>query len=332
MQKKRAPLFLRLTIWLVLLLLVVGVGGSWYWNSLKQPADSNGETKAFVVQKGETVSDIADRLQKEGIIKSSLVFKFLISQAGVIVGPGDYKLSPAMTPEEIIKNLNQGAVDKWVTFLEGWRVEQVAKQVSDEVGIKKEDFLAVAKGKEGQLFPDTYLFNKDATAQTIVNTLTGNFEKKYDDVIKNKIKSKGLTVDQGLVLASIVEREGRSDQVRTNIASILLKRYKMTMALQADATVQYAKDSLALKNGKPPAKFWQPVTQDDYHDVNSPFNTYLAPGLPPSPICNPSLSSLTAVAQADSSTPYLYYYVDSSGKIYYAKTLDEQNANVASHH
>src|SRR5206468_3664982 len=119
--------------------------------------------------------------------------------------------------------------------------------------------------------------------------------------------------------------------VRTKVASILLKRFKMGMALDADSTIQYAKDSQKLRQGAKLDKFWQPITSDDYHSVLSVYNTYLNAGLPPGPICNPSLSSLKAVASADPSIPYLYYYHDSEGNSYYARTLEEHNNNVANH-
>lgn len=110
------------------------------------------------------------------------------------------------------------------------------------------------------------------------------------------------------------------------VASILLKRLKIDMGLNADATIQYA------LGYQPEEKSWwkRHLTAADLK-IDSPYNTYLYKGLPPTPICNPSLSSLTAVANADPKTPYLYYYHDSEGNSYYAKSLDEHNANVTNH-
>lgn len=180
------------------------------------------------------------------------------------------------------------------------------------------------------MFPDTYLFNPDVIASDIALTMKNNFNRKYDDELQNKIKKLGLTPSEGVILASIVEREGRSDEVRRMIASILLKRFKINMGINADATIQYA----IVKKGSPasPADGWwkKSLTKDDLK-INSPYNTYLHRGLPPAPISNPSLSSLQAVASADSGTPYLYYYHDSQGRSYYAKTLEEHNENVANY-
>jgi UPF0755 protein len=327
-KKKKNPL--RFIIWLFILLVIIFFAGKWYLNFLAAPVNAQGSLQAFVVKKGEAVSEIADRLESEKLIKSSFIFKYLYHQKfdGTPVQAGDFKLSSAMSTEEIIKNLSQGSVDKWVTLLEGWRNEQMAQVLHRELGIAEDDFIKQAK--QGYMFPDTYLFNPKATVATIVSTLENTFDSKYTKELQEQIKKNGLTADQGVILASIVEREARSDAVRTQVASILLKRLKIGMALNADATVQYAKDSQALKRG-PFAKFWQPVTQEDYKNIVSPFNTYLNPGLPPSPICNPSVSSLNAVANANSNTPYLYYYHDLKGNSYYAKTLDEHNQNVANH-
>ena len=321
-------------IWLIILIVVGVVGVLSYWNSQKSPADPNNkDAQAFVVQKGEAISSIADRLVKAKIIRSSFAFRqeLKLTGKGGQIEAGDFKLSPSMSLDEIITNLQNGSLDKWVTLLEGWRVEQMAGQLSLELGVKSDEFIKVAKPNEGHLFPDTYLLNKDATPDTIVSTLKNTFEQKYNPDLKTKIKGLGLTEEQGIILASVVEREARSDQVRTNVASILLKRLKMGMALNADATVQYAKDSQTFaKNGKVD-KFWQPVTQEEYQSVVSTYNTYLHSGLPPAPVCNPSVSSLKAVANADPKTPYLYYYHDSKGNSYYAKTLEEHTANVANH-
>jgi len=310
---------------------VIFFGARAYLNFLQSPVDPNGKVEAFVVQKGESTGDIASDLEQKGLIRSAAIFKYQLKSKGAEgkIVAGDFKLSKAMSLDEIITKLQNGTVDKWVTLIEGWRVEQVAKQLNEELGIKNEEFLKVAK--EGYMFPDTYLFNPKATPATIASILENTFNQRYDDSLLAKVRALELTPDQGVILASIVEREARSDAVRIRVASILLKRFKMGMGLNADATVQYAKDSQTLKQGKKVAKFWQAVTTDDYHSIVSPYNTYLNAGLPPAPICNPGLASLKAVANADSSTPYLYYYHDSQGNSYYAKTLEEHNNNVANH-
>ncbi|KKS63816.1 hypothetical protein A3A14_01875 [Candidatus Daviesbacteria bacterium RIFCSPLOWO2_01_FULL_43_38] len=319
--------------WLILIVVlgVIFFGVRSYWGSLlSAPQPNEDQEKVFVIAPGEATSSIIGRLEKEGLIKSSWAFNFFLKNSGQSekIQAGDFKLSPSMDAEEILQGLTTGRVDKWVTLLEGWRVEEMAKKLNDELGIKNEEFLKVAK--EGYMFPDTYLFNPDVTASDIALTMRNNFNRKYDDELQNKIKKLGLSPEEGVILASILEREGRSDEVRRTIAGILLKRLKIDMGLNADATIQYAlikKSTLA-----PPADGWwkRHLTREDLK-INSPYNTYLHRGLPPTPIANPSLSSLQAVANADLSTPYLYYYHDSQGRSHYGKTLDEHNTNVASY-
>lgn len=161
--------------------------------------------------------------------------------------------------------------------------------------------------------------------------MRGNFDQKFTSDLKQKTASLGLTEDQAVTLASLVEREGRSDGVRQQVASIMLKRLKAGMPLNIDATVRYAMDTQAYKANPNLSSWWGAITQADYANVVSPYNTYLNNGLPPAPICNPSVSSLTAVANADPNTPYVYYYHDAEGNSYYAKTLDEHNQQVEDH-
>lgn len=298
---------------------------------LQSPANSSGAKVAFVVNSGETVSDVAANLEEKGIIRSAFFFKLSAKNANLNgVNAGDFVISPAMTNGEIIEIFKGGSADTKVTLIEGWRVEEMAKKLNQELGIKNEEFIEKAKQYEGYLFPDTYFFHPDATTDTIIQTLRSNFSRKYSEDLQNRIKVHGLSADEGVILASIVEREGRSKEVRTNVASILLKRSKMGMKLDADATVQYAKDTQKLKNGTLD-KFWQPILISDYQNVISPYNTYLNNGLPPAPIANPSLMSLQAVADADPNTPYLYYFHNLAGESYYAETLEEHNENVANH-
>ena len=135
--------------------------------------------------------------------------------------------------------------------------------------------------------------------------MTSTFDKKIKDVTYKQ-----------LIVASLLERETFADSEKPIVAGIIYKRLENDWPLQIDATLQYIKGD------------WKPVYSID-KELNSPFNTYKNLGLPPSPICNPSLASIQAVANAESSTPYLYYYHDSKGNSHYGKTLKEHNLNVA---
>lgn len=306
----------------IIFLLVFLIKG--LWDSQFSSVSNDKSTIVFVIAKGSGVSDIAKKLKAENLIKSELAFKIYAKQNNLSgkIQAGSFKLSPSMSVAEIIKNLQAGSEDIWITLIEGWRVEEMAKELNSKLQIPNDEFIKAAK--EGYMFPDTYLFPKEATVEYITSTLRKNFDGKFTNDLKKKIRANGLTEDQGVILASIVEREGRSDKVRTEIASILLNRFKIGMALNADATLQYA---LGYQDDE--KSWWKRQLSREDKKINSPYNTYLHSGLPPAPICNPGLSSLQAVANANSNTPYLYYYHDSKGNSHYAKTLEEHNANVA---
>ena len=307
----------------IIFLLLLFTARGWWSNQTGSVSDDK-VTRTVVIAKGVSVEDIADQLKNEGLIKSPLVFKLLVKQKnmGDKLQAGSFKLSPYMSLEEMINILSGGAVEVWVTLIEGWRVEEMAEALSEKLKVKSEKFLTLAK--EGYMFPDTYLFPNEITEEQIVRMMRDQFDKKYSDNLKAKIISKGLSEKEGVILASIVEREARSDKARTEVAGILLRRLNIDMGLNADATIQYA------LGYQPDEKSWwkRHLTRDDLK-VDSAYNTYIHKGLPPTPICNPSLSALEAVANADPKTPYLYYYHDSKGNSHYAKTLEEHNENVA---
>lgn len=326
-RRKKPNWILRLFI----LLLVVGVisyfGYGAYKDSLKSPV-GEGPQVAIVVNPGDTLTDVANALKEKNIIRDVNAFLESATENGFdTVNVGDFVVSPKMTHTQIIEAFEGSSTDVRVTLLEGWRVEQIAKELNEKLNIDEAEFIAAAKEEEGYLFPDTYFFNPEASIETIISTMKNNFNKKYTAELQNKIKAKGLTPEEGVILASMVEREGRSAKVRTEVAGVLLNRISMGMKLDIDATVQYAKDTQKLKAGTL-QKFWDPILIADYQGVNSPYNTYTNNGLPPGPIANPSLMSLEAVANAPKSE-YVYYFHDAAGNSYYAKTLDEHNANVA---
>lgn len=316
----------KLVIPLIVLLIVVFFGARGWWSSNFSPVSSDKSTKSFIVAKGQSVSEIAENLKEENLIKSPFFFKLHLKQTGLDskLQEGTFKLSPSQSSQEIAKTLTQAANDAWVTLLEGWRVEEIAEELNGKLKIDNGEFIKKAKRHEGYLFPDTYLFPKEMTIDGIIQTLKLNFDKKYTDEIKNKIKAKGLTPQEGVILASIVEREARSDKARTEIAGILLKRLDIDMGLNVDASLQYI-----LGYQESEKSWWKRHLTSKDKEVESPYNTYKYRGLPPAPIANPSLSSLNAIANANPKTPYLYYYHDSKGNSYYGRTLDEHNENVA---
>jgi UPF0755 protein len=274
-----------------------------------------------VVNRGESFSSIANRLEKENILRSAAIFHLIALKEGTInkVQAGDFRLNPQMTPLEIGLELTHGTLDSWVTILEGWRREEIAQKLRNS-GLTDFDsdlFLKNTQKLEGQLFPDTYLIPKTATSDQIIQILNNNFKKKVPQ-----------TSSENLIMASIVEREIRGSTDQKIVAGILLKRLKNDWPLQADATVQYAVASNQCKVLSVKCEDWWPhnLSKIDLA-IKSPYNTYLNRGLPPSPICNPGLSAIQAVLNP-TVTDYWFYLADSNGVTHYAKTDLEQAENI----
>ena len=308
-----------------LLFLIVILGGGFYLYfkegtlpvNQKEPA-----SKIFVIQKGDSLSSIAKKLANEELIRNRIVFYLIIKNMGIDknIQAGDFRLSTAMNVYQIAETLTHGTLDVWITLIEGLRKEEIAQVVSQNLGMPEVEFSKY--GKEGYLFPDTYLIPREATAESIVQILKNNFENKFDAALKQKAKVKGLSEYETIIIASLVEREARLSEDRPLVASVILNRFKAGMKLDIDATVQYA------LGYQPLEKTWwkKDLTQDDLK-IDSPYNTYTNPGLPPGPISNPGLASIKAVVEAPE-TDYVFYVSDSSGKLHFAKTLEEHNKNV----
>jgi UPF0755 protein len=321
---KRKKILILVFSFLTLILLGLS-GAKYYWDfSLLAPSQENIK-KEFTIQPGEATSSIVTRLKNEGLIRNELVFRLYLRQKNYsgLIQAGQYQLSPSMTAPEIAKALTRGLMDLKVTVLEGWRVEETAAYLEKTLGIKGKDFLKEAV--EGYMFPDTYRVPKSISAKELASLFRKTFDQKVDGQLKSDLTRRGLTLDEAVILASIIEREGRSDEDRPAIAGILLKRLEAGMALEVDATVQYA---LAYQDQE---KTWwkQSLTEEDLK-IDSPFNTRQKAGLPPAPIASPGLASLEAVAYPKES-PYWYYLHDPQGQIHYARTLEEHNLNVANY-
>lgn len=290
------------------ILIVVSAGVFLYIQTLFLAPSNNSEKISFMINKGSSISLIGNNLEKAGLIKNSTVFRFYVQLTGVQnkIQAGEFDLSKNLTLNQIIEKLKKGPTEILITIPEGLRREEVAERY--KVALKKDEsfvneFLQLTNGKEGYLYPESYLFPKDASASQIVNRMLKTFDSKVKDV----------TFEQ-LIMASLLERETFSDSEKSIVAGILYKRIENGWPLQVDATLQYIKGN------------WKPVYSQD-KELVSPFNTYKNLGLPPSPICNPSLSSIEAAISPETSD-YWYYIHDNEAKIHFAKTLEEHNLNI----
>lgn len=297
----------------------------------------------FTVQSGDTPATIGSRLQKLRLIQDAELFRLLARARGVEarLEAGDYTLQRGMTMDEILIALQHGvAHPNTLTLVEGRRIEEIASLLDKQGVVKAADFIAAAKAGpynipeltgrpagstlEGFLFPDTYDIPKDATAQQLVSLMLINFDRKVGAELWSKASAQGLTPYQLLIVASIVEREAQKAAERPIIASVYLNRIKKGMRLEADPTVQYAMGYQADKG-----TWWKtPVSLEEYNNVNSPYNTYLRDGLPPTPICNPGLSAIRAAFEP-TQTDYLFFLARGDGSHVFAKTFEEHQANIA---
>lgn len=314
-------------IFVVPLLLLIA-GAYWWWLTNSAPLDLEGKPKPFAVVRGDSVSSVAKRLESENLIKSERAFMLWHNFSGddVTLQPGNFNLSAAMTFPEIAKTLSKAEISAVkVTFPEGMRAEEYAERLEQALDdtFNKQEFLKLARPKEGMLFPDTYEFYKNESAQNVFKKLTDNFDQKYKSLNGPSESSDKLDI---IILASLVEKEGKTNQDRPLIAGILMNRMKTANEtaglLQVDATLQYAKNETSKTT-----QAWWPIPLPADKEINSKFNTYKYPGLPPAPIANPGLQSLKAAIKPTPSD-YLYYIHDKTQTAYYARNYAEHNRNI----
>ena len=316
MKKKLPVLFVFLLIILIPLFL-------WWQQAAKAVNKADSALISFTISQGETVRQVADRLEKEGLIRSTVAFflKARFTPLGKNIQAGDFVLSPSMELSTIAESLQHGTTDVRITIPEGWRNEEIAMKISREFGLPESEFLKVAK--EGYMFPDTYLIPKETAASEIGAMFLSNFDKKVKTLDLAKMEEKELTLDSLIKIASLVEREAKLNEDRPMVASVILNRLDLGMKLDIDATVQYA------LGFQPAQKNWwkKNLTLADL-EIDSPYNTYIIAGLPPTAIANPGLAAINAVLETPD-TAYLYYIADSSGKSHFAADLESHQRNIA---
>lgn len=306
------------------ILFVFAVISFLWWEQAIKPVNPTNKTQVtFTVRRDEGTRSIAERLQKEGIIRSSVAF-FLLARFGGLadnIQAGDFRLNPAMNLHAVANIITHGTEDVWIMIPEGWRKEEIALKLTQELGIPETEF--VKSAKEGYMFPDTYLVPKDATGGAVVQILLTNFNKKVTQEIKERLKQKALSLDEAVIIASLIEREAKFREDRPLVASVILNRLKNGMKLDIDASIQYALDYQSDQKS-----WWKKDLTFEDLEIDSPYNTYKNPGLPPTSISNPGLAAIEAVVDA-TKTDYIYYISDKSGKIHFAKTIEEHNSNIA---
>lgn len=298
------------------------------------PASLEPEDVVVVVPGGTSLSALADRLHRQGLVRSAAKFRWLVWLRGAArqIKAGEYKLSTGLRPGELLDKLVRGEVLlHQITFPEGCTIEQMAALLDSRGLAEEEEFLAVstepdfvhglgipAATVEGYLFPDTYRFARGLSVEAIARSMVARFEDHFQAREQKRAEELGLTRHQVVILASVVEKETAVPEERSLIAGVFFNRLRRRMPLQSDPTVIYGLEH-----------FDGNLTRE-HLQTNTPYNTYTRRGLPAGPICNPGAESIQAVLNP-ASTLYLYFVAKKDGTHHFSTTLKEHNAAVSRH-
>lgn len=315
----------QLLLVIVVLLLFSAITAAIAAISFLQPVDPADQSVVrIVIPKGKSVKAVSQQLKERGLIKSPLMFQvyYRLNQEQYEIQAGSFELSPSLAVKDIFQKLSQGTDDVWITLTEGLRREEIAQSLElySLEAYDQQKFLSQTVGLEGQLFPDTYLVPKESTTASIVALLQNTFEKKIAP-LETEIDQSPHSFKDLLIVASLLEREAQGKEQMRLVSGVLWRRLDLGMPLQVDATLQYA------KGYDEQLQTWWPRPSARDKEVDSRFNTYRNPGLPPHPICNPGYDAIEAALKPIDSGN-LYYLHDNQGEIHFAQTLQEHNQNV----
>lgn len=337
MHLHKIPLKAKIIV-LVIIIVTAGlvVSGKYYYaNNLKALNSASTQQISFNIPKGQTINQIASSLQVNHIIRSSWAFKIYVQSTGLEnnLQAGTYLLSPNETVAKIAQIIASGNVlESPVTIIPGQTIEQVTNtllksgfslsSVSQALNPKNylglpiiADLPANVNTLNGLLFPDTFYKLSTTSASTIIRESLVEMGQKISPAMQLAYAKEGLSVYQAITLASIVENEVSSQSDRNQVAQVFLSRLAQGIPLGSDVSANYG----AILNGQTPS-----LTYD------SPYNTLLHPGLPPTPISTVDLSSLRAVAYP-AKTNWLYFVTGDNGVTYFESTLAQHNQDVANY-
>lgn len=282
------------------------------------PLSKNVEEKIFIIEKGEGLEKIAENLRIERMVSNDWLFIFYVWLKGGAknLQAGKYSLSSSMNTPQVAKKIISGdIVHDWVkvTIPEGWDIKKIEEKLKESEVIGRDE--KIPQENEGYLFPDTYYFDKENTIVEIaVKKMLTNFGEKLTPDLRDEIKRQEKTIHQIVVMASILEKEVKSDEDRAIVSGIFWKRLKNNYPLESCATIAYI---LGVDK-------WRYSYQDTR--IKSPYNTYINVGLPPTPINNPGLSAIKAAIYSQE-TDYNFFLNAPDGATIFSKTLDEHNKN-----
>lgn len=274
--------------------------------------------KVFTVESGASLKEISETLKNEKVIKYPFIFRAHVILLGgeKKVMAGDYLLDKREGSADLAFRFINGRFHLEVvkiTIPEGWNIFQISDYLDDTlIGFDKSRFLSLAKNKEGYLFPDTYFVSPAIKAEDIISRMSKNFEAKIKNL--SGFATSTYSLKEIITMASILEEEAKTSSARRVVAGILWKRFSIGMPLQVDSTFSYV-------NGKNTYE----LTVEDLK-IDSPYNTYVYKGFPPTPISNPGLESIVD-AMNPTKTKYLYFLSSRSGEMYYSTTFEGHKKN-----
>jgi len=308
----------RFTIFVLCFLFFILCFLIYLWQGIYLPRNSSGQEEVFSIKKGESLMEIANNLENQGLIKNKMFFILYIFSAGDAkkLQAGEYFLSPSESINRIAEKIISGDITKIVvTIPEGFTV----RQIEEKMGLK-----LPGEDLEGFLFPDTYQFPLRVSGEEVVKKMRDNFDKKLAPY-RNEISGAGLTISEIVTMASLLEKEVKTKEDKEIVSGILWKRLENNISLQVDATITYIlRYKTTNPEGVAPRPYGARISKEDLQ-IDSPYNTYKYLGLPLGPICNPGLDSILAAIYPESSE--FWYYLsplDDEGTIF-SETLEKHN-------
>jgi UPF0755 protein len=332
MRRTTALLLIFAVVFIIGVPVYLGILG---WIRITDPYRGYSGTEQYVtIPPGTSTADIGRRLAEAGVVPDQLTFRVAVwwTGAGTRLQAGEYRFDHALAPVDVLNRLSRGDVfTRRITFPEGLTVAEMARLYEERGFGKAADFVtaagdptavreldSAARDLEGYLFPDTYALPRTASASALVSLMTDRFKATYTAAVSGRVDNQELSVRELVTLASLIEKETSSADERPLVSAVYRNRLRVGMPMQADPTVIYALVKAGRYDGN--------IRREDL-SVDSRYNTYRYPGLPPGPIAAPGRAALAA-ALAPADVPYLFFVSRNDGTHAFASSLAEHNANV----
>jgi len=317
-NKKRFLVVLFSFILIIIILFVIS-SYSFLKYQIETPLNNQTEEIVFIIEKGDGLKLIADNLERDGVIRNKAWFTAYVFYKGWAgnLQAGEYSLDSDLNIIQIAEKIFKGNIisrEIKITIPEGFNLKQIDARLA-EADLIEADELSIQSDLEGYLFPDTYEFNKKMDLDEIINIMRDNFNKKLDNDLINEIQRQGKTIEEIIIMASIIEKEVSIYEDRRIVSGVFWNRLSINYPLQSCATIAYilGKDK------------WIYSIEDT--KVESPYNTYQNIGLPPGPISNPGILAIRAAIYPQYSD-YYFFLSKPDGETVFSKTFEEHEENI----